>query len=184
MNNLAGQLLIAIPDLPDSNFFRSVVFILQHSDEGATGVILNRPSNVTVSTVWDEVSEEETCNSNEKVNVGGPVEGPLIAIHTSPAFSESEIIPGVYMSMRRDNLNLLVKQDQCAYKIYSGYSGWSPGQLEAEIDQGGWLSMPAKKEHVFGPIDSLWKKACEHVGHEIMMPHFARKVIPNDPSMN
>lgn len=176
--------MIAIPDLPDTNFFRSVVFILQHSEEGATGVILNRPSNVTVSTVWDEVSEEETCSSNERVNVGGPVEGPLIALHTSSAFSESEIIEGVYMSMRRDNLNYLVNQDQHPFKIFSGYSGWSPGQLESEMEQGGWLSMQAKLDHVFGPIDSLWKQTCEHVGHEIMMPHFSKKVFPTDPSMN
>ena len=184
MDSLAGQILIAIPDLPDSNFYRSVVIMLQHSHEGGTGVILNRPSNVTVSTVWDEISEEETCNSNEKINVGGPVEGPLIALHTSPSLAETEIIPGVYMSVRRDNLNSLVNQDQEQYRIFSGYSGWGSGQLESEIECGGWLTLRAKKSDIFGETESLWKNSCEHVGHKIMMPHMSRKSIPIDPSRN
>lgn len=184
MDSLTGQLLIAVPDLPDSNFFRSVVMMLQHSSEGGTGVILNRPSQVTVSTVWDEVSEEETCNSNELVNVGGPVDGPLIALHTSPILAETEIIPGVFMSMRRDHLDKLVNQDKEPYRIFSGYSGWGPGQLETEIERGGWLTMAAEKDHIFDPVDQLWKKVCEHVGHKIMMPHFSKKTLPNDPSLN
>ena len=183
-SDLSGHLLIAVPDLPDDNFFRSVVLMLKHTGEGATGVILNRPSNVTVSQVWDEVAGEEICDSDRPVYVGGPVQGPLIAIHQHSQLAESEVLPGVFVSMERDNLNRLVTLDACSYRIYSGYSGWGADQLENELAVGGWLTLPAKFEHVFGGEEELWKVVCEHVGHEIMMPHFPRKSVPIDPSMN
>ena len=185
MNSLAGHLLIAIPELPDSNFFRSVVLMLQHNEDGATGVILNRPSEIKVSTVWDEISEDEICDSTENLNIGGPVDGPLIAVHTSLAFGETPVLPGVYMSLSRENLNGIVTQDKHPFRLYTGYSGWGPGQLENEIDRGGWLLLKAEITHIFSDNESLWKEACAHVGHEIVMPpHLNRKSIPIDPSNN
>ena len=183
MESLVGHLLIAIPELPDSNFFRSVVLMLQHSEDGASGVVLNRPSNVTVAKVWDEISAE-VCNSDQTVNVGGPVEGPLIALHPSLALGEVQILPGLFMSLSRENLNQLVMQETHEFKIYSGYAGWGAQQLEFEIERGGWLTMNAEYEHVFESPDVLWKKVCAHVGHDIMLPHFGTKSLPNDPSIN
>ena len=183
MDSLAGQLLIAVPELPDANFFRSVVLVLQHNEDGASGVVLNRPSDVTVSKVWDEISEE-VCASDLPVNVGGPVEGPLIGLHSSLALGEVQILPGLLMSLRRENLNQLVMQEAHAYRIYSGYAGWGPKQLDSEVERGGWLTMPAEYDHVFESPDSLWKSVCEHVGHKIMLPHFGTKSLPTDPSMN
>ncbi len=182
MESLKGKLLIAVPELQDGNFFRSVVLMIQHDDEGASGVILNRPSEISVAQVWKEVSEiESPCEL--PVNVGGPVEGPLIALHTSLAFAESNLLEGVYVSMGRQNLNEIVAQDIQEFRIYSGYSGWSPGQLENEIDLGGWLIMPAEFEHVFQSPDQLWKKVCETFGQQIMESQLGAHVPP-DPSMN
>jgi len=183
MESLAGHLLIAVPELPDSNFFRSVVLLLQHSEEGASGVVLNRPSDVSVSQVWEEISEE-ACLSNLLVNVGGPVEGPLIGLHSSLALGEVQILSGLFMSLRRENLNQLVMQDVHPFRIYSGYAGWGPMQLDSEIERGGWLTMSAEYDHVFESPEGLWKRVCEHIGHNIMLPHFGIKSLPNDPSMN
>lgn len=183
MESLVGHLLIAIPELPDSNFFRSVVLMLQHTDDGASGVVLNRPSNVTVAKLWDEVTEE-VCSSEQKVNIGGPVEGPLIALHSSLVLGEVQILPGLFMSLSRENLNELVTQETHEFKIFSGYAGWGPQQLESEIVRGGWLTLTAEYEHVFESPDELWKKVCAHVGHEIMLPHFGIKSLPSDPSIN
>jgi putative transcriptional regulator len=185
MESLVGHLLIAIPELPDSNFFRSVVLMLQHSEEGASGVILNRPSNISVAKVWDEISSKVcVCNSEQTINVGGPVEGPLIALHASLSLGEVQILPGLFMSISRDNLNQLVNQETHEFRIYSGYAGWAPQQLESEIKQGGWLTMKAEYEHVFNSPDELWKNVCAEVGHEIMLPHFGIKSLPSDPSIN
>ena len=72
MNSLRGQFLIASPHLPDSNFYRSVVLMIQHDDEGAFGVILNRPTENTVSEIWEMITDEP-CESLQPINLGGPV---------------------------------------------------------------------------------------------------------------
>lgn len=180
--SLAGHLLIAIPDLHDPNFSRTVVMMMQHSDEGASGVVLNRPSDVSIAKVWDEIAKDP-CECHDMINIGGPVEGPLIALHTSLALAESTVLPGVFVSMGRDHLNELVNQTEQRFKIFSGYSGWSPGQLESEIEQGGWLTLPGNSEHVFDSPDGLWKQVCSQVGNDILMPHLG-KHLPGDPSLN
>ena len=182
MQSLAGHLLIAIPDLHDVNFFRSVVMLFQHSDQGASGVVLNRPSDVTVAKVWEQVAKEPS-QCEDFVNVGGPVDGPLIALHSSSALAESPVAEGVYLSMGRIHLNELVNQSDQQFKIYSGYSGWAPGQLESEIEQGGWLTMKAKAEHIFDSPEGLWRQVCSQVGNDILKPHLG-KHFQGDPSLN
>ena len=182
MDSLTGNLLIAIPDLHDVNFFRTVVLLFQHSDEGASGVILNRPSDVTIAKVWDEVAKEPS-ESQDFVQIGGPVEGPLIALHSSLSLAEIPVVDGVFLSMGRDNLNQLVGQSDQQFKLYSGYSGWGPGQLESEIEQGGWLTFPASSEQVFDSPEGLWKQVCSEVGNDILKPHIGN-FRPTDPSLN
>ena len=182
MDSLKGHLLIAVPELPDPNFFRSVVLLFQHDELGASGVILNRPSEVTVAQVWEEVSDLD-CDCDDFVSIGGPVEGPLIALHASLALAESQVLPGVFVSMGRENLNNIVAQDDHEFRLFSGYSGWGPGQLESELEVGGWLTMSAEYEHVFGSAEELWKQVCEVCGAQIMQAHFG-KHVPQDPSMN
>ena len=182
MDSLKGHLLIAVPELPDRNFFRSVVLLFQQDEMGASGVILNRQSDITVAQVWEEVSDFD-CECHDLVNIGGPVEGPLIALHASLALAESQVLPGVFISMSRDNLNGIVAQDDHEFKLFSGYSGWGPGQLESEMDVGGWLTMEAEYEHVFESPDELWKKVCETFGAQIMQAQIGNHV-PTDPSMN
>lgn len=181
--SLAGQLLIAIPDLHDPNFFRTVVLLFQHNDEGASGVILNRPSDVTIESVWQEVAQAEQCDCQDPVHIGGPVEGPIIGLHTSLALGETPVLPSLFLSFSSDNLNELVKQDEQRFRLYSGYSGWGPGQLESEIKQGGWLMLPANVDHVFDSPDGLWKQVCDQVGSDILKSHMGTHV-PTDPSMN
>ncbi len=182
MKNLKGHLLIAIPDLSDPNFFRSVVLMIQHDSEGAMGVILNRPSSITVANVWREVSETP-CDCPDFVNVGGPVEGPLIAIHTCPDLAESELIQDVYVSLARENLNALVSQNQHRFRLFSGYSGWGAEQLQNEIQVGGWLIVPANIDHVFAPPNMLWKQVCEAFGSQVLQAQLGQH-LPTDPSLN
>ena len=182
MDSLSGSLLVATPDLADPNFHRSVVLLLQHTAEGAMGVILNKPTSTTVDAVWDEISQVE-CECQDPVFCGGPVEGPLMAIHEHGEFSENRIIEGVSFSTRREILHALVMQNQFRFRIFTDYSGWGPGQLDLEIEHGGWLILPANDERVFGQFDLLWKNVCEHVGHEVLKPHIGR-LKPTDPSLN
>jgi putative transcriptional regulator len=182
MESLKGHLLIAVPELPDPNFFRSVVLLIHHDEMGASGVILNRPADVPIRQVWNEVSESET-ECDDPINVGGPVEGPLIAVHTSLASAETQVVPGVFVSMGKDNLNSIVSQSEHPFRLFCGYAGWGPQQLESEIDHGGWLTMPAHADHVFESPDRLWKIVCETFGHEVLKAQIG-KHFPSDPSMN
>ena len=155
MDSLQGQLLIAEPRLPDSSFFRSVVIMIQHSDDGASGLILNRPGNVSLSDIWQDVSDSPLAR-DKPIHIGGPVEGPLTALHNRMDLAEQTVIEGVYLSMSRDSLDELLASDRGDICVFSGYAGWAPGQLENELSVGGWLLLQAQPEHVFGDSDQLY----------------------------
>lgn len=166
MENLAGNLLIAIPDLEDGNFFRSVVLMLHHDQFGASGVVLNRATDVTVREAWHNGVEsyEEPSGSvrrDVKINVGGPVDGPLIVLHEEETLSEEKVVPGVYMSVNRREVDQIVRLPKGRFRVFTGYSGWAPQQLEAEIDAGGWMVIEANSEHVFSDDPELWSRVCE-----------------------
>jgi len=166
METLAGNLLIAVPDLEDGNFFRSVVLMLHHDQFGASGVVLNRVTDVTVREAWQNgvESDEEFYGSirqDVKINVGGPVEGPLIVLHEDATLSEEVVLPGVYMSVKRNAVEQIVRLPESRFRVFTGYSGWAPKQLEAEIDAGGWMVIEANSDHVFSDDPELWSRVCE-----------------------
>lgn len=184
MKTLAGHLLIAVPELPDPNFFRSVVLIFNHEEEGASGVILNRPTDVTVRKLWSEIDEfEYDSDCDDLVHAGGPVEGPLIALHTSLVHAHTNVVPGVFISTDPANLDAIVAQTEHPFRLYVGYAGWGPGQLDAEMEVGGWLTMAAEAEHVFASPDELWKQVCEEFGQDILKTQYGNQ-LPGDPSLN
>ena len=128
MKSLQGQLLVATPRLGDENFFRAVVLMVEHTDDGALGVVLNRVAQQPVKELWAEVSEVP-CESQRKINLGGPVSGPLLALHTNSEWSELEILSGVYLAAQKDFLDQLVQQEGYRWRIYLGHAGWGGGQL-------------------------------------------------------
>ncbi len=88
MTSLQGYFLIASPHLSDTNFRRSVVLLLKHSDEGAFGLVLNRPTDSLLSEVWELISESP-CKLGEAIHIGGPVGGPLMALHSNKTYAEA-----------------------------------------------------------------------------------------------
>ncbi len=181
--SLRGQFLVASPHLPDPNFYRSVVLMLQHDDEGAFGVVMNRPTPSTVREIWELVADLP-CSSERPVNLGGPVSGPLLALHTHKDLSESEVLPGVYVSTQKEFLNEIVQRDDAPFLLFSGYAGWAGGQLEDELEAGGWLTTPASVDDIFVSDDELWKRIVHRIGSEILSPMIKRGKQPVDPSWN
>jgi putative transcriptional regulator len=182
MKFLTGHFLVASRYLSDPNFARSVVLMIQHDHQGALGVVINRPSDKSIRKVWEMIGYDP-CDRDDRVFVGGPVPGPLVAIHALEPFSEHEIMPGLYFSKHRDAIDLIVRKPN-PFRLYSGNAGWGSGQLEAELEAGGWLYTRATADDVFADHESIWKTVTQRIGLEIMAPDLDREHVPPDPSLN
>jgi putative transcriptional regulator len=182
MNSLRGQLLIASPALVDQNFARTVVLIAEHNDEGALGVVLNRP---TPATIGDIVPSLETLvGADEHIHLGGPVarEGVLLlAEFEDPDASLRIIFENVgFLAADRDELDDDPPGTVRA-RAFAGHSGWGPEQLEAELERDDWVLERATVRDVFTEDpDALWSAVLERKGGQFAL--LAR--IPPDPSVN
>ncbi|NUQ63930.1 MAG: YqgE/AlgH family protein [Pirellulales bacterium] len=184
MNSLKGHVLVASPYLLDPNFVRTVVLLLHHSDEGAFGVVLNRPAEDTIKDLWQKVTNG-TCDNEQLVHVGGPVSGPLMALHTVKAAAEMEVLPGLYFAAQRENLEKILRQKKHPVRVFVGHAGWGGGQLEKELKEGAWLTGPAESDYVFYDWDiDLWKRVSKQIGNALLTGMLRIKHIPDDPSCN
>ncbi len=179
-----GHLLVATPKLPDPNFSKAVVLLVQHGENGSLGVVLNRPTEQTIEEIWQQVSDVP-CSDKRQVNVGGPVAGPLMAVHSAKHLAEIEVVPGVYFSAQKGNLDELVQQqEEHRFKIFLGHAGWGGGQLEGELKQGAWLTTLATVDYVFYDGDDLWKKVAGDIGSSLLFSSLKICDAPEDPSVN
>ncbi len=182
-NFLEGHLLIASAELRDPNFSRSVVLLIRHNDEGAFGLILNRPTTTKIKDVWGKISQSP-CNSDELLHLGGPVQGPLMAIHRNEEIAGLEILPGVLFTTESTDLEKLLAQSDATVKFYVGYAGWSPGQLEAELAQDSWLTTPAQGEQIFTAGEEMWELVTRRAAGSALLRALGIKPLPGDPSLN
>jgi len=173
----AGTLLVASPLLVDPNFYKTVVFILQHDLEGAVGVVLNRPSEEAVESHLPEWARR--LEDPPVVFVGGPVD-PAVAIGVVRSDRPAE--PTALLGVGMVDLG----SDPAAgtpgpVRVFSGYAGWGPGQVEAELEEGAWLVLEAEPDDVFtqNPAE-LWSIVLRRQGGKVAM----LATFPLDPSMN
>jgi putative transcriptional regulator len=185
MESYQGHFLVAAPQLLDPNFAKSLVLLIEHDAEGAFGVVVNRPVAKTLQELWREVGSAP-CNSRRPVHLGGPVPGPLLALHTNAALAEAEPIAGVFLSAKKQHLDSLVLDDspQENYKIFIGHAGWGAGQLEEELRQGAWHVTPAAAELIFSADDDLWAEVFRRLGRSIFQSILDVKELPPDPTVN
>ncbi len=183
MKSLAGNLLAASPYVDDQNFARAVVLVLRHDEQGAVGLILNRPLKQQVKPIWERLSGEP-FPTDLSISYGGPCPGPLLAIHRSKRLSEYEFSAGVYLAAERMHLEQLMQNSKDPFRLFLGHAGWEPGQLEYEMKIGDWLVMPALPQHVFNDDEELWRKVVRHVGDTVLRLAPGVKYVPADPSLN
>ena len=176
--SLRGSLLIAAPQLLDPNFRRTVVLISENGDEGAMGVILNRPSGMTVADAAPDL--EPLVGPDAPIFAGGPVQptaGVVLAEVTEadePIFDDVVLLPG--LGEIAD-----VIDGAGRIRVFAGYAGWGPGQLESEIERDDWILEPARPDDVFAADpEALWASVLERKGGEYAL--VAR--MPDDPSLN
>jgi putative transcriptional regulator len=182
---LQSHLLIATPQLAEP-FSRSVVLLVRHNEDGALGLILNRRTDAGFKETWNKISEVP-CQRDSSIFLGGPCEGPLVALHTHEFLLEIEVMPGLYFSAGKEKLETLAAQsdEQSPHvKFFAGYSGWAAGQLESEIKRGSWSVMPATLEHVFAHEDELWLRASRFVADTAWRARLGIKHKPPDLRVN
>ena len=180
MDSLRGHLLIAGPGLVDPNFWRTVVLVGEHSEEGALGVVLNRTSETPVDEAVPELAA--LVGDMGDVHVGGPVQPSAIVVladFAEPADADALVVESVGFlpaEVDPDSLGPLRRA-----RVYVGYAGCGPGQLDDELDEGSWIVEPALADDVFtAEPDALWSSVLRRKGG----PFRVLAAMPPDPSQN
>jgi putative transcriptional regulator len=179
-DSLRGKLLIASPALLDPNFARTVVLITEHNEEGAMGVVLNRPSETEVGEVAPELGP---AVADEPVFIGGPVQPQALVVlaeFNDPSAAAWVVVADVGFVAAEtdaDDLERAIRRG----RVYAGYSGWGAGQLEGELAEDAWIVEPPMPAELF-PDDpeQLWQDVLARKGGQFAL--IAR--MPEDPSMN
>lgn len=176
---LDGQLLVAMPVMSDPRFARSVIYMCAHSEEGAMGLVINqRASHISFPDLLERLgivpSETEGQLREDipamSIHVGGPVETSRgFVLHSSDYFASDSTLPienGICLTATIDILKAIAAGTGPDRAILAlGYAGWSPGQLESEIQANGWLNCPADMDLIFDPdIDSKYTRALAKIG--------------------
>ncbi len=180
MESLRGHLLVAGPALVDPNFWRTVVLVGEHTEEGALGIVLNRPSE----TLVEDALPELTLLADEMgaVYVGGPVQPSAVVVladFVEPGRADSLVLESVGFlpsEIDPDELGELRRA-----RVYVGYAGWGPGQLDEELEEGSWIVERALPDDVFtDDPDGLWSAVLRRKGG----PFSLLAAMPPDPSRN
>jgi putative transcriptional regulator len=172
--SLRGQLLIAAPSLFDY-FRRTVVLVIEHTEDGAMGIVLNRTSETTVAEAVPALAG--MVGDGEVVRVGGPVAPQAVVAlgeFEDPSEAGTPVVEGLgTLDPDAPNESLL------RVRVYAGYAGWSEGQLDGEVDEGAWIVAPADREDPFRDGD-VWSQALRRQGGGYRL----LATMPADPSLN
>jgi putative transcriptional regulator len=182
VDSARGQLLIAGPRLVDANFWRTVVLVAEHSEEGAFGLVLNRPSETSVGEAVPEL--DTMIDAEEPLFIGGPVQpSTVITLARFRDIDDAALAAfadiGV-LGTGGPSIEEMAERVMRA-RAFVGHSGWGPGQLEAELETGDWILEPARPEDVFSTSPrELWSEVLTRKGGSYAL--VAR--MPMDPSLN
>ncbi len=173
---LAGQMLIAMPQMRDPRFARSVVYVCAHSAEGAMGLVINRLFDaITFPDLLVQLNIDPTPRCDQiRVHFGGPVEaGRGFVLHTTDYINESTLVVDdeVALTATIDVLRAIAEGTGPNQSLLAlGYAGWSAGQLDSEILENVWLNVPADSELLFGrDLDHKWVHAIGRLGIDLTM---------------
>lgn len=178
-----GDLLVAVPPLADPNFRRTLILLCDHTVDGSFGLVLNRPTEHLLAEVLDDLPP----GLDAPLWMGGPVQTDTL--HYLHAYGDAidgalPVSDGVYWGGAFEALVRGLADgdlDPERVRFFAGYSGWGPGQLDAEVDDGAWLVLNADLPLVFDPSgDALWRDVLRRLGGEYAL----LSTYPDDPQMN
>jgi putative transcriptional regulator len=181
LESVAGRLLLAAPSLEDPNFMRTVVLVGVHNEEGAMGVVLNRPSASAVGEAVPQLSE--AVGSEATVYVGGPVQpGSIVCLaeFLEPT-AAALLVMGRIGFPAPDVVVEDLAQTTSRGRVFAGYAGWGEGQLDGELESGDWIVLDGQPQDVFTESpDALWSDVLTRNGGRYAL--IAR--MPLDPNLN
>lgn len=175
--NLTNHFLVAMPSMDDSYFNRSVIYVCEHNEEGAMGIMINAPIDITVGSMLKQVEIEpmypleQTDSLDKPVLNGGPVaEDRGFVVHRPNSHFDSSLCmtDQITVTTSKDILSVLgTSAEPSDYIVALGYSGWAAGQLEQELSDNSWLTIEADPELIFStPMHEKWNKAIKKLGIE------------------
>ena len=172
--SLKNQFLIAMPGLEDPNFSRTVTYICEHAEHGAMGIVVNRPTEIQLSEVLEQmdIGGESAEVGHQIVYLGGPVEAERGLVLHTPGHDWEATTPigdGICITTSRDILEAMSQGEGPTKTLVAlGYAGWAAGQLEEEMQTNAWLSTPAKASIIFDlPVEQRWEAAAGLLGVDL-----------------
>ena len=179
-----GIFLVATPSLRDHNFRQTVILLCEHGEEGALGVVVNRPTKINITEVLPQIPILE--GQKHMVFSGGPVQrNHLLILYRTPEEPENthHVFNGVYLGGNMTALEEIVKNPFSPdnFRAFMGYSGWAPGQLENEMESDSWLTLPADSSFMFDwDHTRVWTDILQSLGTQYQI----YRDMPIDPQMN
>lgn len=175
---LTGHLLIAMPAMQDPNFVKTVTYICEHSDQGALGIVINRPLDMDLGTIFDQLYLESADPelARQPVLQGGPVHQERGFVLHEPANASSRefdatlaVTDAIRVTTSQDILTAMARGDGPRRALVAlGYAGWGAGQLESELVQNAWLSVPASPKIIFDtPFEQRWRESAKLLGIDL-----------------
>jgi putative transcriptional regulator len=181
MDTLKGNLIIASPTLEDPNFARTVILVTEHSDEGAMGVVLNRPSHAVVEEAAPTL--ESVVQHGELVHVGGPVQPTAVTVlaeFDAPDRAAVMVLDDIGFMAAGSDLEEVAEVTRRA-RVFAGYAGWGPRQLDEELEREDWIVHEPTHDEIFtAEPEGLWSAVLDRKGGKFRL--VAR--MPLDPSLN
>ena len=172
--SLKDHFLIAMPNLHDPDFYQSVTYIIEHDAEGAMGMVINHPMEVDISELFEQldINPNENFIGTKKIMSGGPVQvdrGFIVHSPTGDWESSLKLNKDIAVTTSIDILTAISKdKGPKEVEVILGYAGWGAGQLDQEMLENAWLSVPANPEILFHtPANKRWEKAAELIGVDI-----------------
>lgn len=175
-DSLAGQLLVAMPQMSDPRFARSVVYLCAHSSEGAMGLVVNRLiDSLTFPNLLSQLGiDPPSGHVDMPIHFGGPVESSRgFVLHSADYVQDSTLLieDDIALTATIDVLRAIAAGEGPKHRVLAlGYAGWAPGQLDQEIQANGWLLVPADPELLFGrDNDAKWEQALAKIGIDLSL---------------
>jgi putative transcriptional regulator len=180
VESLKGQLLIASSSLFDPNFRRSIILVAEHTDEGALGVVLNRPAPVAVQDIAPPLAG--LVPPSDPIFIGGPVQPEAVVVLADFQDPDrADLLVFGSIGFLTGSVEVEATEGVRRARIFAGYAGWGPGQLDAEIEEDSWIVEPALAEDVFAEDpQALWTAVLRRKGRDFAM----LSLMPVDPRTN